>query len=236
MSISHPPAVASGSAEHSFDHSDGSPVDAAALPIGDDELCGSFVSGAGRIQRHMDANAATEQRSDRLIETAFDPGTEHDGIAYTRREVIERSSVSDVTVGSEPTATVEIEGMFAVERRPLVGELDTLPHLYGQAGNACGGSLVARARLQTMQGRSLHREFGFRRMTTDDPTLSEVEVAGQHEQICDATSLRRGHERPRPAAPQIRLYAHVHEERGRGMHQCVGSVWRRLLISSWIVT
>ena len=73
-------------------------------------------------------------------------------------------------------------------------------------------------------------------MLTNDPTLSELEIAGQHEQICDGTSLRPGYERPRPVAPQIWLYAHVHEKRGGGMHQCVGSAWRRLLISSWIVT
>lgn len=99
MSISHAPAAASGSAQHPFDHSDGGPIDAAALPIADDDLCGLFVDGTGGIQRHVDANTATEKRADRLIETAFNAGTEHDGITYPRREVIECSRVSDVTVG-----------------------------------------------------------------------------------------------------------------------------------------
>ena len=182
----------------------------------------------------MDANTTTEKRSDRLIETAFNTRTEHDGITYPRREVIECSRVTNVTVGSTPTATVQVEGMLAVER--TIGDLVTLPHLYGQLGNACDGTIMARGGPQTMWRRSLHRGFGFRRMLTNDPTLSQVEIAGQHEEIRNGASLRRGYEWPRPLAPQIGLYAHVHEKRGGGMHQCVGSAWSRLLISSWIVT
>ena len=157
MSISHASAAALGSAQHPFDHSDRGPVDAAALPIGDDDLCGLFVHGTGGIQRDVDANTTTEKRSYRLIETAFNTGTEHDGITHPRREVIERSRASAVTVESEPTATVQVEGMLAVERTEFIIELATLPNLYRQSGNAGDGSLMARGRSQTMRRRSLHR-------------------------------------------------------------------------------